>query len=236
MRIRPKVILRYLMESLGDKSLCLACGTPSHLPLCKKCREKLLAIDFSEARCCKCGRKLLSEIKICRECRENTEETYIDSCFPLFLYANWKKNLLSKWKIQGDLILTSLFADCIAKVIQAKGWENIPIVPVPPRPFKFYTVGYDQIDSLANALHFTYRFKICKVLKRISQTEQKTLSLKERIENTQKGYVLKKRLNSNSAILIDDIITTGATTRACAKLLKDSGVKTVYCISLFSAS
>jgi len=232
--IKTQRLTRILVNEIFNNNLCLHCGKKSALSLCKVCEKKLLEIDFDKPRCSKCGKKLISEIELCRECRESNEKTNIDKVFPIFAYRNWKKNLLIQWKIGKDWLLTPLFAECIAKVIREKHWENIPIVPVPPRPFKIYLKGADQIDELAKKLHSIYHFKICRVLKRTSNKEQKKLSHTERLTNIQ-SYKIRKPLQSECAILIDDIRTTGATTEACAKLLKDSGVKTVYVISLFSA-
>lgn len=227
---------------------CISCGKESpYLPLCSACREELRAflkesIEAKETRCKRCGRILISEKDICIECRETDTIVHLDGVFPLYPYILWKKKLLFLWKIEGVPCLSPFFASLVYEVWKTL-YSGIPLVPVPPRPGKIFREGRDQIDELSRCLRGLYRLPVLKVLKRISSQQQKKLNRAERLSRTEKRYVLKPRrflpqsfrnAPPEAAVLLDDIITTGATLEICAELLKEAGVKRVYAITLFS--
>lgn len=238
---------RFLIEAIDGGETCLCCGKEARaLPLCPDCKKNLLTIDFSaksHGRCKKCGKILLSELEICRECRENERILYVDYRFPIFPYRNWKKNLLFEWKMAENRTLSPFFADCIATVLQKNGWQSFPVVPIPPRPWKIHKKGWDQIDELAHFLHSEHAVAILKLLVRTTAAEQKRLSATARFENSAGGYALRHNFERlfqkcgcpKTAVLLDDITTTGATLDACAKLLKRAGVQRVIAVTLFSA-
>ena len=215
-----RLISRAFIEALDGGEKCLCCSAEA----------------FSKPLCSSCEKDLLGEIG---KCKRSEKSDFIDEIFPLFLYADWKKHLLSEWKMNGNRSLSPFFADCIATALFRLKWQNFPIVPIPPRPRKIFLNGFDQIDELSHFLHERHKIKIKKVLKRVSTVEQKHLSKAQRAENSKKSFLLK---NANvgklttPVILLDDVITTGATLDACAKILKDAGIKKVFAITLFSTS
>ena len=68
--------------------------------------------------------------------------------------------------------------------------------------------------------------------KRFTQTQTK-LTLEERKENISEAFSLrqKKIIKNKNIILVDDVITTGATITECGMLLKDHGAKNIYALS-----
>lgn len=227
---------------------CISCGKESpYLPLCAGCREELKAflkesIEAKNTRCKRCGRILISEKDICIECRETDTIAHLDGVFPLYPYVLWKKKLLFLWKIRGVRSFSPFFASLVYSVWKTH-YSGIPLVPVPPRPGKIFREGRDQIDELSRCLRGLYGLPVLKVLKRISSQQQKKLNRAERLSRTEKRYVLKnsrflphsfKTAPPEEVVLLDDIITTGATLEICAELLKKAGVKRVYAITLFS--
>lgn len=234
--------VRGILEIVDGGDTCILCGRESFLlPLCHECAEKIQKIDFSAKRCEKCGKILFSEIEICRDCRENGKNFAFDSIFPILPYRNQKKSLLFEWKMRDNRMLSPLFASIIDNVLREKGWQDFPIVPVPPRPGKIRRKGWDQIDELAYFLHTNFHRKILKILVRTSRAEQKRLSALERLGNSRAGFSLKRNAHrilpseKKAAVLIDDIETTGATLDSCARLLKNAGFELVFAVTLFSA-
>ena len=238
--------LGYALAALFPPQQCISCGRESlYIPLCKKCREELKDFALREKnRCTRCGRILISEKHICMECRAPNPNaiTHLDGVFPLYPYILWKKDLLFAWKIEGMRSLSPFFAFLVHEALNAV-YPNIPPVPVPPRPWKIFREGRDQIDELCRFLHGLYGTPVLKVLKRLSSRQQKKLNRSERLCRSEKRYVLKKRpflprsfvrSPPEAAVLIDDIVTTGATLDVCAQLLKQAGVKRVYALTLFS--
>lgn len=233
-----KSLMRKFITIFISPYKCIGCEKITYdIPLCNDCLDELENIVAIENRCNKCGRELISEKNICMECR--TDENIlknIDFVFPLYQYKLWKKELLFQWKIKENRSLSKYFAKKISE-IHSKYFNNIPIVPVPPRPGKIKSKGWDQIQELCNYLEYFYDVKIENVLKRINIQEQKNLNRKERLEHIEKAYAIKntnKKL-PEEVVLLDDISTTGATLESCGKILKNYGVKKVYGITLFSA-
>jgi competence protein ComFC len=76
--------------------------------------------------------------------------------------------------------------------------------------------------------------KIYYCLRRLAGKSQKILNFEERRENIKgKISVILDRLpENNTALLIDDIFTTGATMNECARVLKEAGLQRIYSITL----
>jgi predicted amidophosphoribosyltransferase len=100
---------------------------------------------------------------------------------------------------------------------------------VPPRPGKIKKTGWDQIEYLAALLE---KLSIRRCLKRLPSKSQKELNRENRISNL-KGRIILTGTPPETAVLIDDVITTGSTMDTCAEVLKTGGAKRVYGICLF---
>ena len=79
------------------------------------------------------------------------------------------------------------------------------------------------------------KYKVLKILERTGEGEQKKLSKQERLGTQEVAYRLKENVSQipESVILLDDVVTTGATLEKCAGILKENGVKKVTAIALF---
>ena len=104
------------------------------------------------------------------------------------------------------------------------------IIPVPLHQKKLQKRGYNQLtrfgEKLAELLQIDY---VENLLERVSFTNTQTKKKRlDRFQNTSSKFVLKdlKKLQNNHVLLIDDVVTTGATLEACCKeLLKVDGIK-----------
>ena len=113
------------------------------------------------------------------------------------------------------------------------------IIPVPLHPKRLRQRGYNQSQLLAEAL--TRRSGIptdTTLCKRIVATKTQTnLTRAARARNIQGAFraIPSPRLQGTRVLLVDDVITTGATTANCAIALKKAGAKKVYPFSLLHA-
>lgn len=154
-----------------------------------------------------------------------------DEAWPLFRFSGEFRHLLNAYKFLDRRSLASFFAELVAREVEGR-WQGWPIVPVPPRPGKFRERGWDQVEDLARALA-RRGFPVARVLERRCSSEQKKLGREERGMNARAAYRLKDNATlPKCALLLDDIMTTGATADACAAALKDGGTERVALIAL----
>ena len=179
----------------------------------------------------------------------------MDALFPLHSYRQWKKELAFAWKTEGQRRLSPLFARLLFKALRELGLQETPLVPVPPRPGKIKETGWDQVDELARILRKKHGLQVrTDILVRKSSMQQKKLGREERLGAAGAVYELRPafsplqdggenagasacaRPSANiprELVLLDDIVTTGATMEKCAWLLKSAGVQKVYGLALF---
>ena len=84
-----------------------------------------------------------------------------------------------------------------------------------------------------------YKYTVLRVLERTTEVQQKTLGRSARLKNREGTYRLKKNGKKyirllEEIILVDDVMTTGATIEACAQILSAAGIKKVHVVTLFS--
>lgn len=107
------------------------------------------------------------------------------------------------------------------------------IVPIPLHPARLRERGFNQSLLLAQEASFCSGIAMLDCLKRIKYAKSQTqLDYEERVKNIRDAYQVKsdivKTLKDTRIILIDDVITTGATLSETAKVLKENGVSEVY--------
>jgi ComF family protein len=212
---------------------CGVCGTAlieageGQQGLCDPCREELKTPAPGE-RCRRCGRPLVSEIGQCTACRER-EDWNCDSISLLYPYTGKYRKLLAAYKFGKNLGLGNFLARQMAE-----GCRNFPdfeLVPVPPRPGKIRRQGWDQVEYLARQLE-KEGFPVRRCLQRLPSRTQKKLGRRERLENLAGRFAPGSEV-PRRALLIDDVMTTGATLESCAGALKGAGSEQVCGICLF---
>jgi len=235
--------IAFFLREFFFQSGCAICGVPcasideAWYGLCNECRARIeqeLAETRAMETCEYCGKPLISEQGRCLSCRRNETKAF-DRAIVLFPYAGKYLKLLSSYKFDKHISLGNFFVEVIKRTLEEK---NIPvetvIAPVPPRPGKIRKTGWDQVEYLSRLLekekHFI--FPVIRCLKRLRSKSQKELGRKNRQTNI-KGRILSKKLIPKTALIIDDVITTGSTLDACATALKAAGAQTVYGLCLF---
>lgn len=106
------------------------------------------------------------------------------------------------------------------------------ITPVPLHYRRRMSRKYNQASLLArNIAKQSNKSYMPFLLKRTRYTKQQTkLQFRDRHSNVEGAFIATKDLHGKTVLLIDDVMTTGATLSSCAKALKDKGAKKVYCL------
>jgi len=236
MNILSKIVLRVKNYLFPEN--CALCGTALiedgeiRLGLCKDCVLSVNSVPADNGRCIICGKPLISEFDTCLSCRG--EKHSYDRLWTLFPYTGKYRKLLTAYKFEKKLPLADFFAEKIIELLKNNPLlENAVIIPIPPRPGKIKEIGWDQVECLVKRIkkHFP-QVCVSRCLKRGKSKVQKYLSRAERLENL-KGRIKITGNAPNTALIIDDVITTGSTMEVCSALLKEKGSQKVYGLCVF---
>lgn len=234
-----------LMQGLGQLVYpphCLVCSThdtadPSGPGVCPACRA---AIVLNRPPFCrKCSRCLGSHIEqtYCKECR-NAKPSF-DFAWGACLYEDPLKELIHRFKYGQKTRLRRLFADVMISHIKEYDLDIgqfDAIVPVPLSSTRLRERGYNQARLLAKELSEKFSIPLEENrLRRLRHTgPQSLLDEKQRWTNIKGAFTIRKlkNLRRENILLVDDLLTTGATASEAARALKDAGAGTVGVLTL----
>jgi len=121
-----------------------------------------------------------------------------------------------------------------------KKWNADYLLPVPLHSIRKAERGFNQANEITKGVSRKTDIPIkSKIIKRIKNTQTQTkFTLNERKENIHNAFRLskKKAIAGKRIILVDDVITTGATSCECARLLVNNGAEAVYLLSVAIAN
>lgn len=220
---------------------CDFCGAeifeyPTHR-LCSECERKLVQNENNRA-CVKCGRKTVA-MGVCLDCKQHLP-AFTRGVSPL-VYEGETCALINRLK-NGNRRLAWYLGEEMTKALSPllseinRGDEEILLIPVPTSQESLRERGYNQAQALAAAVEKTLlksgvnALLDCEILQKSRSTKkQKHLGFAERTENVAGAYHVHKRkaCKGKTCVLIDDIMTTGATGNECAQRLLGAGAKTV---------
>ena len=152
-------------------------------------------------------------------------------------YAALLSTAIARFKYEGRPELSrSLAPLLLGQMRQLPLPADAVLVPVPLHPRRLATRGYNQAALLAQELARSCRWA-CepRLLRRVRETERqvgKSRSL--RLANA-RGAFEQRRPGPAHVVLIDDVVTTGATVRACAQALAEGGATLVAVAALAQA-
>lgn len=176
--------------------------------------------------------KQYEENKICSVCKSKisfakgsffiNKEGYRLKCYSVAYYSGTTVELILRLKYKSDFTCGEILAKYLADKIKK---ENIKVhfltfVPMTKKDFK--RRGYNQSKFLAKRVGYILEIPVIKSLIKIKKTkDQIGLNGEERWNNVNNSFkcVNKHKIIDKNIILIDDVITTGATAFACAKEL-----------------
>lgn len=195
------------------------------------CRGILEVIYPSEGKCVVC--KDEEARGICIKCRENITFS-IDDSSCVGYYKGTLKQLILKFKYKQDFVAGQVLVDLLEEKIRDEDKEYyLTFIPITKKRLK--ERGFNQCKYLADELAFRQGFKVLDCLEKIKETKtQKTLDREERKQNLIGSFRLKNenQLKGKKVILIDDVVTTGATIEEGIKTLKKSGVLEIKILTL----
>ena len=209
---------------------CAACGKLSPYALCENCSADLQELELG--RCNGCGKA--PKDCVCKKKR------YYKRCVSAFDYkARGVTSIIYKVKSSGNRLSVNFLADSIVRQIRRE-YESITfdaITYVPTKSFKLFTKGFDHAHVIAKRVATLLSVPlVAPPIRRVGRINQKRLNLSERKDNAKASFILKKnRKISGTVLLIDDVMTSGATLYRCSELLGLAGALDIYCATAATA-
>ena len=220
----PKCVCCMERLDYEDTALCKYCMTiyNEHKKRnCSRCSKKLAYCSCSNYYLSSHGVK--SAVKVFRY--GNIEQAKPSNCLIYSLKKDNRSDVMS--------FLADELADAIRNNIDVSNGSYV-ITNVPRRRRAIVKFGYDHAKSLAITVSKNLGVEYMDLLVSRSKKSQKSIMREERMRNANFDYKSRKEisLKGKSVILIDDIVTTGASMSVGAMLLKGMGAKRIISASL----
>jgi ComF family protein len=183
---------------------------------------------------------------ICAECREElpwygASETLgsgLTVTAPL-KYENAARAALLRFKFNGRTQYAGTFAKLMSVCVGNYYSGDFDIIAyVPLSFFRRLRRGYNQTKLLAAALSKELgKVPVTAPLKKRSRKANSSLGKSERAENVKNAFAVKRGadIRGKRILLVDDVLTTGATLTECASVLLRNGAERVMCVTLCKA-
>ncbi len=206
---------------------CVLCGLATgEFRICDPC---LGVLPWNDCICERCGqpqRQARPDGVTCAACQQRSPVfTYARA--PL-LYAFPVDNALKKLKYRHQLMYAPAFADLLLTAITTEFPDSDALVPVPLHRWRHITRGFNQADELARPLSRHSGLPVIKTVVRTKLTRsQSGLSARDRLKNMRDAFMVRGALSCRYPVIIDDVITTGATCNQLASALIKAGAEKV---------
>lgn len=210
--------------SLTAPHHCCGCGQIGTL-LCGNCKYNITSESFS--LCAACGKELAGSNGICSQCKVAYQQAwcvadrrdYLEQLINHFKFSNAR---------EAHRPLADLLHTCIPNLP-----GQVRIVPIPTISSHIRQRGYDHMLLVARRLGRLRRLPIDTSLRRATNSMQRGAGRRQRVKQAKTAFTCPRPLDPDVIyLLIDDVITTGATVEYATKVLRDAGAQTVWVASI----
>jgi len=190
-----------------DAPVCDGCGAPFSVD----------SGDFAEGRCAPCLAHPYAFGRARAAC----------------LYDDGSRPLILRFKHADDQPLAPLFARWLSRSARPLLDQADAVVPVPLHPSRLLARRFNQAAEIARPLARTERLDYLpdSLVRRAATASQGGLGARGRKQNVKGVFLVPEerrgRLRGRRILLVDDVLTTGATAEACARALLDAGARAV---------
>lgn len=196
---------------------------------------------LQEGGCRVCGRDVEGYAGefVCEKCRERSP--FFDAAASAVDFSGQMRETILRYKDGRAQWLTEDFADWIEAAARSRfDLARVDVVlPVPSTLFRLIDRGMNPAACLAKALarRIGRSFRDDVLRRSLASRKQAYLSEEERWENAKDSFSVARAefAKGRTVLLVDDILTTGATLSGCAKALKAAGAWRVWCVTLARA-
>jgi ComF family protein len=203
------------------------------------CADCISSIKQDHLVCPKCERPSIGGAvhPVCRR------KFGLDGLWSLGVYENPLRKAIQKLKYKKVPVMAEILVNITLEYWAKyrpfifdeikKNPENWVLVPVPLHWWRENSRGFNQSDLYGKLLSKSLGLDYCNAIKRIRYTRQQVgLKGSERNQNIRGAFEVTEKQIGKNILLIDDVWTTGSTLRECTYMLKRSGVKKVWALTL----
>jgi competence protein ComFC len=216
-------------------AFCDVCDKPLEKDERVVCEDCMSQIQFiSEPYCLRCGKPTKGE-KVCRSCFVHPHKLL--RIRALGVYTGVLASLIHLLKYTRRLSLAARLGKMVFKLVMEDNFLRRAqlIIPVPLHPTRMRERGYNQSELLAKNIGKYLNIPLfTKALFRVRNTKSQTrLSTEQRRENVKGAFTVKNttHIAKKHILLVDDVLTTGATLDECAIALLNGGASAVYAVT-----
>lgn len=234
------VIEQSLLETAWP-TRCVACDKPGTL-LCRSCWLNLAHIDQGQA-CPRCGGPYGQTQ--CTECNAvvlasaGIKQLPFSSCASVLVLDDAAHRIVTTYKDKGEQRLAAVMSAMMAKLVDPAWLADVQAVTfIPDSSAARRRRGFDHSQLLAMSLARRLGKSCLGLLARPHAEDQRALGRKDRMRNMAGALCANpaaKGRMPKSVILVDDVITTGATLFAASQVLAKAGVEDIRCITFARA-
>ncbi len=201
---------------------------------CGDCRHGVAKIPMLV--CPRCGLPE-ADNRLCDECRRRPPQ--FDAARAAFRYSARLRPVIVALKYRSYVGLAWDLAQHMALAYKRQDWTVDLVVPVPLADDRLAERGFNQAELLARPLSWLLRVPLhsWELQRNRATPKQVGRTFEARYQNIQGAFSAEETLvKGNRMLLVDDVMTTGATLNAAAAALKAAGADTVYAITVGRAT
>ena len=204
---------------------------------CPGCKGKLTYLERVVCGDCLSKLKLVQPTLIKAEYQRKFESKKLISGFvSQYVFEKDKElqHIIHALKYDKKFLVGKFLGENLGKAFatQFQSWHINLIVPIPLHHLKKAERGFNQSDYIAKGISVSCGIPLSpKTVKRFRFTQsQTTMTLKEREENIEGAFKVRKMedVKGKNILLVDDVMTTGATISECGRILLDVGANRIY--------
>jgi len=207
---------------------CAGCNVTGKV-WCDECNDRI--IPPKGRTCTACGFPL-EKGTLCPICEDWPNRIYVR---PFAYYKKPLSSAILKLKYRSDQALANTMAFWLVGVYHRTGWMADCVIPVPLADVRLKQRGYNQVTLIATSFAKELKLPLfTNALERVRETQSQVgLGRQERHINVEGAFRADSRIvQDQSIVILDDLLTSGATLKNCAVALLNAGAAQVFCLTV----
>ena len=197
-------------------------------------KDEILDIIYPPKNSCIiCESEFIGICPLCKSKIKRVKDN--DKVISYGYYNGILKKLILEFKYNKNFVAGSILVEFLCEIIKKNNLDVDYIVFIPSSKKAMKDRGFNQCEYLAKEINKQLNISICKdIIKNKSIKEQKLLSREERYKNIKDAFSLisDKNIRNKRLLLIDDVMTTGATLYECEKMLIKNGALSIKMLTV----